>query len=63
MDVPFCPSCHETRSPRRQRVPLWIPVALIVAVLGGASLAAAFAPADTRDFAARHAHVPLGKAL
>ncbi len=63
MDIPFCPSCHETHSPRRQRLPLWVPVAIIVAVLGSATLAAALAPADTRDFAARHASVPLGKAL
>ena len=47
--------------PRRALNP-WIPVALIVAVLGAAALASALTP-DTRDFAARHATVLTRSAL
>ncbi|QJR14111.1 hypothetical protein [Usitatibacter palustris] len=40
----------------RRRVPVWIPIALIVAVLGAASAASVFVK-DTRTVAERHGTV------
>ncbi len=62
MDCPFCPTCNEYVQPPRPRVSLWMPIALIVAVLGAASFASAFAP-DARDDRAPGASVAKGSAL
>jgi hypothetical protein len=50
--------CDDGECPRAVATPraLWILVAVIGVVLGGAALAAAFST-DTRDFAARHQSV------
>lgn len=50
------------RSRRRGPVSLWALVAFIVIVLGAAALGAA-SVAGTRDFAARHGSVTVGRAL
>jgi len=60
MDYPYLAPVIELR-PRRALKP-WVPIALIVAVLGAAALASALTP-DTRDFAARHATVLTRSAL
>ncbi len=63
MDCPFCPDCRHYAERPRSRLSLWVPVALIVAVLGAASLASALTP-DTRDVSQRHGSVPMkGRAL
>lgn len=61
MDFPYVP---ETADERRARHPvaLWLLMAMIGFILGGASLAACFAT-DTRDFAARHGAVLATRAL
>lgn len=46
MDCPCCPGSPDSLSPRSRHLPLWVPVALIVAVLGAAALASAFVPAS-----------------
>ena len=61
MDYPFYVSGPIESHPRRALAP-WVPLALIVAVLGSAALASAFTP-DTRDVAARHATVLTRSAL
>ena len=63
MDYPFCPGCTESSPRPRRRMPLWLPAALIVAVLGSAVLAASLAPSDTRDFKARHGYALKSQAL
>ena len=56
MDFPYSPD--ERALERRTHSPaaLWLMVALIGIILGGAALAAGLTT-DTRDFAARHASV------
>jgi hypothetical protein len=62
MDFPY--STDDCALDRRGRKPvsLWLMVALIGIILGGAALAASLST-DTRDFAARHGTVLTTRAL
>ncbi len=62
MHTIHCPDGAERAPrPRANRSP-WVPVAVIAAVLGAASLASALTT-DTRDFKARHGTVLTSQAL
>jgi hypothetical protein len=61
MDFPYVAESTDERRARHP-VTLWLLVALIGFILGGASLAACFAT-DARDFAARHGAVLGTRAL
>lgn len=52
MNCPFCPAVDRLTHRVPQRASVWLPIALIVVVLGAAALASALTP-DTRDFAMR----------
>ena len=62
MDFPYSPDdatlCVRTRKP----VSVWLMLALIGLILGGAAIAASLTT-DTRDFAARHGTVLETRAL
>ena len=62
MDFPYTP--HDGTTERRVRGPVavWLLVALIGVVLGGAAIATSLVT-DTRDFAARHQSVPTARLL
>jgi hypothetical protein len=60
IDFPYSPA--EAGERPRKPLSLWLMVALIGVVLGGAALAASLAT-DTRDFAARHHTVLRTQAL
>ena len=62
MACPVCPDAPEFANPRRGPVSLWAPLAIIVFVLGAASLAAATVK-DPREAIARQAVAPTGRAL
>jgi hypothetical protein len=52
MDCPFRPAIDRLAHPATPRASAWLPAALIVTVLGAATLASALTP-DTRDLAMR----------
>ncbi|MEP7262282.1 MAG: hypothetical protein ABI669_13825 [Usitatibacter sp.] len=56
MDFPNSPEDRALERRGPNRLALWLMVAMIGFILGGAALAAA-CTTDTRDFAARHASV------
>ena len=63
MDLHLPLSPDDTLVPRRRRpVPLWMLVALIGVILGGAVVLAGVVT-DERDFAHRHASIPHARAL
>ena len=62
MDYPFSPDDHGMCRRPGNPAAMWILVALIGIILGGAALAAGLT-VDTRDFATRHASVPRKAAL
>lgn len=57
MDCPYSPGCPDRSGPRARNLPLWVPIALIVVVLGAAAAASALTPA------ARSAPIAKGAAL
>ena len=62
MSCPSCPTADRLTHRASPRASAWLPVALIVAVLGAATLASALTP-DTRDLAARKPIAVRGQAL
>ena len=62
MNCPFCPTVDRFSDRVTPRASAWPPIALIVVVLGAATLASALTP-DTRDFAAREPITARGHAL
>lgn len=61
MDFPY-PPVESMPERARNPIALWLLLAMIGLVLGGAALAASFTT-DTRDFAARHSPVLATRAL
>ena len=62
MDFPYTTEARETPARAGNPIALWLLVAMIGIVLGGAALAASLTT-DTRDFAARHGSVLATRAL
>ena len=62
MNCPFCPAVDRLTRRVAPRASPWLPVVLIVVVLGAAALASSLAP-DTRDFAMRKPVVHRGQVL
>ena len=62
MNCPFCPTVDRLARRVTPRASPWLPVALIVVVLGAATLASALTP-DTRDLAMRKPVVHRGQVL
>ena len=62
MDFPYPTPAPVTDVRARNPIALWLMVALIGLVLGGAALAASFTT-DTREFATRHGPVLATRAL
>ena len=62
VNCPFCPTVDRLARRVTPRASPWLPIILIVLVLGAATLASAFTP-DTRDFAPREPVAYRGKLL